>query len=123
MIRQGELYWVDLGGAPSSRPAVHPYVVIQNDLFNASRINSVIVCELTSNLKRAAAPGNVLLHKGEGSLPRRSVVNVSQVHTVLKDDLVERIGSLSSARLRQVLEGVDLVLAPRDASPDVGPRP
>lgn len=114
MIRQGELYWVDLGAPSSKRPAVHPYVVIQNNLFNTSRINSVVVCELTSNLRRAAAPGNVLLDKGEGDLPKRSVVNVSQVHTVLKEDLVEKIGELSNARLGQVLEGVCLVLKPRD---------
>jgi len=93
---------------------MHPYVVIQNNLFNKSRINSVVVCELTSNLARATAPGNVLLARGEASLPKRSVVNVSQIHTVLKEDVVEEIGSLSSARLSQVLDGVDLVLRPRE---------
>jgi mRNA interferase MazF len=115
VIKQGDVYWVDLGGpSASGRAAVHPYVIVQNNLFNKSRINSVVVCELTSNLKRAAAPGNVLLKQGEGSLPKRSVVNVSQVHTVLKEDLAEKIGSLSSARLAQVLAGIDLVLKPRD---------
>ena len=117
VVRQGGIYWVDLGGAtPSGRAAMHPYLVIQNNVFNKSRINSVVVCELTSNLRRAAAPGNVLLEKGEGNIPRRSVVNVSQIHTVLKEDLVEKIGSLSSARLGLVLEGVDLVLKPREVS-------
>jgi mRNA interferase MazF len=95
---------------------MHPYVVIQNNLFNKSKINSVVVCELTSNLKRAAAPGNVLLEKGEGNLPKRSVVNVSQIHTVLKEDLVEKIGNLSSARLTLILEGVELVLKPREVN-------
>jgi mRNA interferase MazF len=93
---------------------MHPYVIVQNNLFNKSRINSVVVCELTSNLKRAAAPGNVLLKQGEGNLPKRSAVNVSRVHTVLKEDLVEKIGSLSIARLCQVLAGIDLVLKPRE---------
>jgi mRNA interferase MazF len=116
VIRQGEIYWVDLGGpsSKSGKGSLHPYVVVQNNLFNQSKINSVVVCELTSNLTRAAAPGNVLLEKGEGGLPKRSVVNVSQIHTVLKSDLVERTGSLSSARLDLVLAGVDLVLKPRE---------
>ncbi len=115
VVQQGGVYWVDLGGpADSGRTAMHPYVVIQNNLFNKSKINSVVVCELTSNLRRAAAPGNVLLAKNEGNLPRRSVVNVSQIHTVLREDLIEKIGSLSSARLSLILEGVDLVLKPRE---------
>jgi len=96
---------------------MHPYVIVQNNLFNKSSINSVVMCELTSNLTRAAAPGNVLLDKGEGGLPKRSVVNVSQIHTVLKADLVEKIGSLSSTRLDLVLAGMDLVLKPREIRP------
>lgn len=115
MIRQGDVFWVDLGSpAASGRPAMHPYLVVQNNLFNGSNINSVVVCELTSNLKRATAPGNVVLEQGEGNLPGRSAVNVSQVHTVLKEDLVEKIGNLSSARLSRVLDGIDLVLKPRE---------
>ncbi len=114
MIRQGEIYWVDLGShSKSGKRSMHPYVVVQNDLFNRSRINSVVVCELTSNIKRAAAPGNVLLERGEAGLPKQSVVNVSQVHTVLKEDLMEKIGNLARTRLYEVLEGVDLVLKPR----------
>jgi len=117
VIRQGGVYWVDLGGRSNSpRAAMHPCVVLQNNLFNKSKINSVVVCELTSNLRRAAAPGNVLLEKGEGNLPKRSVVNVSQIHTVLKEDLVEKIGNLSSARLTLILEGVELVLKPREVN-------
>ena len=114
MIRQGEVYWVDLGEPIGSGPGYrHPHVVIQNDVFNASRIGTVLVCALTSNLRRAEAPGNVLLDEGEGGLPKRSVVNVSQVFTVDKGQLAERIGVLSAARLRQVLDGIYLVLEPR----------
>lgn len=115
MIKQGDVYWVDLGGPPASgRATIHPYVVIQNNLFNRSKINSVVVCELTSNLQRATAPGNVLLEKGEGDLPKRGVVNVTQVHTVLKEDLVEKIGALSTDRVSLILSGIDLVLKPRE---------
>ena len=114
MIRQGEVYWVDLGRPSGSGPGLrHPHVVVQNDLFNRSAIASVIVCALTSNLARAASPGNVLLRRGEANLPRRSVVNVSQVFTVDKGALVERIGSLSTDRLGQILDGLRLLTEPR----------
>jgi len=69
---------------------------------------------LTSNLKRAAAPGNVLLDPGEGNLPKQSVVNVSQIYTVDKSHLDDKIGALSARRVRQILNGIALVLEPRD---------
>jgi mRNA interferase MazF len=115
VIHQGDVYWVDLGEPRGSAPGYrHPHVVIQNNLFNRSRINTVVVCVITSNLKRAAAPGNVLLEKGEANLPKPSVVNVSQIFTVDKTDLVERIGSLSPQRVRQILDGLRLLTEPRD---------
>ena len=115
VINQGEVYWVDLGEPSGSEPGYrHPHVVIQNNLFNHSRINTVVVCALTTNLRRADAPGNVLLEKGEANLPRQSVVNVSQIFTVDKMDLVEMIGVLSRRRMRQILDGVSLLLEPRE---------
>lgn len=115
VIRQGDVFWVDLGEPSGSAPGYrHPHVVIQNNLFNRSRINTVVVCAITSNLKRAAAPGNVLLEKGEANLPKRSVVNVSQIFTVDKANLVEKIGTLSSKRVHQILDGVRLLTEPRD---------
>ncbi len=115
VINQGDIYWVDLGEPSGSAPGYrHPHVVIQNNVFNRSRIHTVVICVLTSNLKRAKAPGNVLLETGEANLPKQSVVNVSQIYTVDKRDLVEKIGSLSRQRMRQVLAGVMLVLEPRE---------
>ena len=115
VIDQGDVYWVGLGEPSGAGPGYrHPHVVIQNNVFNRSRINTVVVCVLTLNLKRAQAPGNVLLEKGEADLPKQSVVNVSQVFTVDKEDLVERIGTLSRARVRQILDGVSLLLEPRE---------
>ena len=115
VINQGDVYWVDLDEPSGSGPGYrHPHVVIQNNVFNRSRINTVVVCVLTSNLKRAKAPGNVLLEKGEANLSRQSVVNVSQIFTVDKGDLGERIGTLSRKRVRQILDGVSLILEPRD---------
>jgi len=115
VIVQGDVFWVDLGRPSGSGPAYrHPHVVIQNNLFNRSRISTVIVCAVTSSLWRAAAPGNVLLGKGEANLRKKSVVNVSQVFTVDKAALVERIGTVSSGRLVQILDGIRLLTEPRD---------
>ncbi|MGH9379276.1 MAG: type II toxin-antitoxin system PemK/MazF family toxin [Thermoanaerobaculia bacterium] len=87
---------------------------MQNDLFNRSRLATVVVCALTSNLDRARAPGNVLLDEGEAGLDRPSVVNVTQLFTVDRADLVERIGRLSGVRVREILAGIDLLLEPQD---------
>src|SRR5262249_21930234 len=84
----------------------HPHVVVQEDVFNHSRIATVVVCALTSNLTRAHEPGNVLLEPGEGSLPRQSVVVVSQISSVDKSRLGERIGQLSEARVEQIVAGL-----------------
>jgi len=115
VINQGDVFWVDLGEPSGSEPAYrHPHLVIQNNVFNRSLISTVVVCALTSNLERAKSPGNLLLEKGEANLPRQSVVNVTQIFTVNKRDLAEKIGSLSRSRTAQVLEGVRLVIMPRD---------
>ena len=114
-IGQGDVFWVDLGEPSGSQPGYrHPHVVVQNNIFNRSRLNTVVVCALTSNLKRAEAPGNVLLEKGEANLPKQSVVNVTQIFTVDRGGLVEKIGSLSRERVRQILDGILLLMEPRD---------
>jgi mRNA interferase MazF len=90
-------------------------VVGQSDDFNRSRIGTVVVCELTSVLRRANAPGNVLLVPGEGNLPEQSVVNVSRIVTLDKEILGNRIGVLDAERMREVLDGVRLVLEGEEA--------
>lgn len=115
VIRQGEIYWVDLGEQRGSEPSYrHPHIVVQNNLFNASKINTVVVCALTSNLKRAKSPGNVLLEKGEANLLKKSVVNISQIYAVNKSDLIEKIGQVSGKRVQQILDGINLLLEPRE---------
>ncbi len=115
-IRQGDIYWIDLGEPKGSEPGYrHPHVVVQNNIFNASRLNTVVVCALTSNTSRAAVPGNVLLKKGEANLKKDSVVNISQIVTVDRTDLVEKIGTLASGRVKQVVAGLKLLLEPKDA--------
>lgn len=114
VIKQGDVYWVDLGEPTGSEPGYkHPHIVVQNNVFNASRINTVVVCSLTSNLIRAQSPGNVLLKKGEANLPKKSVVNISQMYTVNKSDLLDKIGSVSPKMLDQVIEGVQLLIEKR----------
>lgn len=114
-IKQGDIFWVDLGIPGGSEPGYrHPHVVIQNNVFNESKINTVVACAITSNIKRAKAPGNILLKKGEGGLKKDSVVNISQVITVDKSDLIEKTGTLSQFRMRQVIEGIKLLIEPRE---------
>jgi mRNA interferase MazF len=115
VIAQGDVFWLHMGAPRGSGPGFRrPHVVIQNDVFNASRIQTTILCAVTSNLTRAKAPGNLLLGKGEANLPRPSVVNVSQIVTVDKSILKEKIGTLSRERVRQIVAGLRLVFVPRE---------
>jgi len=115
VIRQGDIFWIELGDPDGSGPGYrHPHVVVQNDVFNRSKIKTAVVCALTSNLKRAQAPGNVLLKEGEADLPKQSVVIVSQLFTVDKSLLDGYVGRLSKTRIRQVLDGIHLLMEPRE---------
>ena len=108
------MFWAGAVEPLGSTPGYdRPYLIVQNNAFNSSRINTVVVCGLTSNLRRAGDPGNVLLFPGEADLPEQSVVNVSQIVTLDKSQLRARIGALSSERVREVLRGINLLLEPR----------
>ena len=110
VVNQGDVYWVrseEPGGSESDY--AHPHVVIQDNVINRSRIDTVVVCALTTNLKRAKAPGNVLLEAGEANLSRQSIVVVSQVSTVEKAQLGEYIGSLSEQRIDEILSGMQFL--------------
>ncbi len=112
-IKQGDIFWVDFGSPRGSEPGYrHPHVIIQNNVFNASKINTVVVCALTSNLRWAKSPGNVLLKKGEGNIPKDSVVNISQIATVDKAFLEEKIGALPPLKIKQIIDGVKLLIKP-----------
>jgi len=107
VIERGDLFMILPDESRGSVPGhAHPHVVVQENVFNRSRINTVIVCALTSNLQRANEPGNVLLDLGEGNLPKQSVVIVSQISSVDKGQLGRRIGSLSERRVEQILAGL-----------------
>ncbi len=106
-INRGDVFWIDSTDSRGPTPNyAHPHVVVQDDVFNHSRITTVVVCALTSNLHRAGEPGNVLLDMGEANLPRQSVVVVSQISSVEKICLGERVGTLSIERVEQVLAGL-----------------
>jgi mRNA interferase MazF len=110
-MQRGEIWWADLpdpvGAAPGYR---RPVLILQSDAFNQSRIATIVVVVLTSNLRLAAAPGNVLVTTGESGLPQDSVINVSQIVTLDKSMLDMPTGQLTARRLEQVEDGVRLVL-------------
>lgn len=109
-IYQGDIYWLKADNPLESQADVpHPYVVIQENVLNNSRIQTVVVCALTSNLKKASMPGNVLLNVGEADLPRQSVIEVSKVSTIPKTQLGDPIGRLSEGRIAQIFAGMRFV--------------
>ncbi|MHC1782288.1 MAG: type II toxin-antitoxin system PemK/MazF family toxin [Anaerolineaceae bacterium] len=106
-VNRGDIFWVRVGGPGQEEPDyAHPCVVIQEDVFNHSRVNTVVVCALTSNLRQAKGPGNVRLEAGEGNLSKSSVAEVSKVSSVEKDRMGECIGKLSPERVEQILAGM-----------------
>lgn len=110
-VERGDLWWADLGEPRGSEPALRrPVLVLQADSFNRSRLQTVVVVSLTTNLRLAAAPGNVVCRPRGTGLLASSVVNVTQISTLDRRFLDERIGRLPAASLRQVDEGVRLVL-------------
>jgi mRNA interferase MazF len=111
MIQQGQVWWADLGDPVGSAPGYRrPVVVVQCDAFNASLIRTVVCVALTSNLKWADAPGNVILSTEETGLTKDSVANVCQIMTLDRDSLDECVGRLARARLDAILRGIDMVL-------------
>ena len=111
MIAQGEIWWAELPDPAGSGPGFRrPVVVVQGDAFNASSLATVLVVPLTSNLRWAQAPGNVRLTARMTGLPRDSVANVSQIVTLDRAILMDRVGKLTTAKLDLVLAGLDIVL-------------
>jgi mRNA interferase MazF len=111
VISQGEIWWADLPDPTGSGPGFRrPVVVVQGDPFNRSKIATVLCVPLTSNLKWADAPGNVLFEARLTGLPKDSVANASQVVALDKSSLTERVGKLSREKSNLVLDGIDIVL-------------
>lgn len=111
VIRRGDIWWASLPEPEGSEPgARRPVLIVQIDEFNTSAIKTVVIVALTSNLRLAAAPGNVLIKAGKSGLPKDSAANVSQVYTVDKMFLTSRVGRLPADMLEDVEQGLRLVL-------------
>lgn len=112
MVKRGQIWWAELPEPRASEPGFRrPVIIIQADEFNASRISTIIVLAITTNLRLADAPGNVRLLKIKTGLSQDSVANVSQLLTLNKEFLVEQIGQLDNLMLKQIDEGLQLILS------------
>ena len=110
--RQGDIFWVRFSEAKNSSPAgKRPAIVVQNDLLNKSNIRTTVVTLLTSNTKLSKIPWNVTLKKGSGNLFKTSVAVVSQMATVDKGRLLEKIGTIGKKQLEQIIEGCQKVIS------------
>jgi mRNA interferase MazF len=111
VIRKGLIYWVDFSPETGSEPiGRRPGLVIQNDILNDSNLNTVIMLAITSTMKFGELPGNVILRKGEANLPKKCVINITQIKSVDKTSIKEKIGTLSKKRMDEVHEGLKLVM-------------
>ena len=111
VIRKGSIYWVDFSPGKGSEPiGRRPGLVIQNNALNDSRINTVIMLAITSNLRFGELPGNVALREGEVNMPKSCVINVTQIKSVDKNSIKEKIGTLSNNKMQEVSEGLKLVM-------------
>jgi mRNA interferase MazF len=112
VIKRGEVWWATLPDPRASEPGYkRPVLIVQADAFNRSAIRTIIAAVITSNLRLAAAPGNVTLRRRESRLAKDSIVNVSQLVTLSKDFLVERVARIPPTRIREVENGLRLVLS------------
>jgi mRNA interferase MazF len=111
VIRKGSVYWVDFSPGKGLEPlGMRPALVIQSDVLNDSKISTVVMLAITSTLKFGELPGNVVLNKGEANLPRRCVVNATQIKSVDRRSIREMVGTLSKNRVAEVENGLKLVL-------------
>jgi mRNA interferase MazF len=111
VIRRGTIYWVNFSPGKGSEPlGKRPGLVVQNDALNDSKINTIIMLAITSTLKFGGLPGNVVLKKGEANLPKKCVVNVTQIKSVDRASIQAKIGSLSANRMEAVDTGLKLIL-------------
>lgn len=116
VIRRGDVFWFHFEGKGSEPLGRRPAVVIQHDRYNFSAIQTTVVAAITSNLRLAAMAGNVRLARGEAGLPRACVVNVTQIRTVDKSRLVQRVGALTVRKREELVEALGLVFGPDAAT-------
>ena len=111
VIQRGDIYWVNFSPGKGSEPTGRrPGLVIQSNALNDSKLNTVVMLAITSTLKFGELPGNVMLRKGEANMQRKCVINATQIKSVDKMSLVEKIGTLSNQKLEEVVQGLKLVM-------------
>ena len=111
VIRRGDIWWADFGEPVGSRPAyLRPVLIVQEDSFNRSRLNTVIVALMTSNEALADAPGNVLLEPNQSGLKKPSVVNVTGLQAINKSELLEHVSTLGAVEMQEIVAGLKRVL-------------
>ena len=111
VIQRGDIFWVNFSPGKGSEPmGRRPGLVVQSDALNCSKLNTVIMLAVTSTLKFGDLPGNVILRKGEANMPMKCVVNVTQIKSVDKASLTEKIGTLSNQKMEEVVKGLQLVM-------------
>ncbi len=112
VIERGQIWWADLPEPRGSSPGYeHPIVIIQSDSFNQTKLNTVIGVVITSNLDLAEMPGNVLIKKENSELPKDSVINITQIVTIDKSELLKYVGTVSERKIEQIENGLRLVLS------------
>jgi mRNA interferase MazF len=104
-MHQGDIYWIKLNEG-NEEEILHPQVILQNDIINNSRIKTLVVCGISTNMKKAYEIGNVVLEEGEGNLEKRSIVVVSQISTVNKVQVGEYLGTLKAERVEEIFQGM-----------------
>lgn len=111
VIKRGQIWWAELPEPVGSEPGYkRPLLIIQSNDFNKSKINTIIAAVITSNIRLSAAPGNILLSTKKSKLPKDSVINVSQLITIDKSFLTEKINTLPHSIMAKVDDGIRLVL-------------
>jgi mRNA interferase MazF len=111
VINRGEIWWATLPDPAGSGPGYkRPVLIIQSDEFNKSKINTIVVTVITSNIRLAVAPGNILLSSKKSKLPKESVINISQIITIDKSFLTEKIHILSNEIITSVNDSLRLIL-------------
>jgi len=104
-FHQGDIYWIKIN-EKDDKEIIHPNIIIQDDIINNSRINTTVVCGISTNMKKAYEIGNVILEEGEANLHKKSIVVVSQVSVVNKDQIGEYIGTLRPERIEEIFQGM-----------------
>lgn len=110
-MMRGEIWWADFGIPFGSEPGYNrPVLIVQDDTFNKSKINTIVVLPLTTNLLLENAPGNIFIKKEESGMPKDSIIVVSQLYAIDRQRLLEQLSKLQMAIMKEVESGIKLVL-------------